>query len=241
MTEGDPTDVAKLAEPSEDIRASASIALVGRLLRESELKAHFLEDSDERRRMLASSGLSDGLGDDIREIFTRIPPKAMGRQAPSGHSAFSDGRRPDGWTDEMVKEWHSICMEPFKRIRYSFWLSIGMSAALFLIGSSLFAIATWRSAITGAADVGSLLIAGLGVVDFVALVYTRPLKDISRTLESTQRAGILSMSYLAGLPLIRQDSNSMRNLETLMKAVLMVEESRPSVSPESRNSRKAEA
>jgi hypothetical protein len=193
----------------------AALALVGRLLREDRLREAFLDDMDQRNRILRESNVTPDWGDDMLDALTRI------RHAPSpgGQSNVDQEKLPEGWSQEMVKEWHNTCLEPFRRIRYSFWLSMTMSSVLFVVGISLFAVAAARSVLSDTLDPGALLIGGLGVVDFIALVYTRPLKDVSRTLASTQRAGILAMTYLAGLPLLRGEATAMKNLETLMRIV----------------------
>jgi hypothetical protein len=206
----------------EDIdKTRAALYLIETLLRKPEQRLDFRSAKpDQRVALLERRGVPGELAGDILQLITRIPNlPAPPEPEPDDDDARRANGKPKSWTDDMVREWHKVSMEPFRRIRKAYLLSMMMSAVLFVVGITLFALAAGRALLEGSASSETLLIAGLGTVDFIALVYTRPLKDIAVSLAQTQRAGILAMTYHAGLPLLRGDEAALDNLERLTKLV----------------------
>lgn len=198
----------------------AALSVVEMLLRKSDVMSEFRLVESARSSLLDRHGVPAELSGDILQLITRIPRlPSQSDKAPDGREARPSEDKRWIWTQEMVNEWHQVSMEPFRRIRRAYILSMIMSAVLFIVGIALFAVAVERALLEGTTSSETLLIAGIGTVDFIALIYTRPLKDIAVNLTQAQRAGILAMTFHAGLPLIKGDGAALDNLERLTNLV----------------------
>jgi hypothetical protein len=117
-----------------------------------------------------------------------------------------------------------VLLEAFDHIRWSFWISLGMSVILFLLGMAFLGAAVFRSLSESTVSTATLTIAGLGIADFVLLFYSRPWKDISVNLSNSQQVRIIATSYLVGVALL-EDGDASKSLEQLTKrSVLLLEE-----------------
>lgn len=156
-----------------------------------------------------------GLPPEVRPAVLRILTTALQDVQP----ASSNGRART--FDEEREEWRRIQLRPFRHIQSAYRISMIMSTSLFTCGLVLFLLATVRAIAKGEADSSTLLIAGLGAADFIALIYTRPLKDVGNNLVATQRATMIASSYLGGLALVaRNDAEALERLESLLRSTI---------------------
>jgi hypothetical protein len=157
---------------------------------------------------------------DARRALLQVLTVARGSDGPTVPAHAANTQNAAAFDREQA-QWRKIGLRPFAQIKTAYFISAAMSVTLFLCGIILFVIAALRSMLQGTADSASLLIAGLGAVDFIALIYTRPLKDIASNLASTQRATMIASSYLGGLSLIDpHEAGALDRLEQLTKTAL---------------------
>lgn len=205
----------------ETEKLSALLNYVTYLLSKPEHRSRFLSASpDEQADLLDEQGIPRSAAADVLQLLNLIRPNLEHLQGDESAAQSRLGDRSPHLTAAQVKDWQRESMAPFRRIRNAYRLSMAMSAVLFVVGVSLFVIATGRALFEGTASSDALLIAGLGTIDFIALVYTRPLKDIAANLAQTQRAGVLLMTYHAGLSLLEDQGAAMSNLERLTRLVV---------------------
>jgi hypothetical protein len=105
--------------------------------------------------------------------------------------------------DESADDLKRTLLESYAYIRWTFWVSFGMSIVVFLVGLVLVGIAIARSIGEESISGGTLTIAGLGIADFLLLFYSKPWRDIAENLAKSQRIKMVATSYLAGLALTR--------------------------------------
>ncbi len=119
-----------------------------------------------------------------------------------------------------------MLLESFTHIRWSFWISLTMSVILFVVGLLFLGIAIYRSFAETTVSTSTLMIAGIGISDFVLLFYSKPWQDISINLSNSQQVKIIATSYLAGLSLLQNDKQQTFNRlkELAQNSVKMLEQ-----------------
>jgi hypothetical protein len=155
-----------------------------------------LRDQQEANAALKKLGLpeSDGVRADLLQIVGRIE-QLKGQELA----------QPDAAPNQpSLQETRRMLLESFGHIRVAFWISLGMSIILFLVGLVLVVIAVSRF-LRSDVSTATLTIAGLGMADFIVLFYTKPWKDVSANLSNSQRVRMIATSYLAGLSLLSED------------------------------------
>jgi len=134
----------------------------------------------------------------LRQFAKRLQFMAEG--APQETAAQDHGLRSgrgDAAFDRLV--W-----EPFRQIRWSFWISVIMSIAMFLIGTALMVVAAYQALGSSAVSLNSLAIGGLGLADFVILFLRRPWQDVGKNLANSQQMRMIVTSYLSSLHLLAE-------------------------------------
>jgi hypothetical protein len=180
-----------------------------------------LQDPGGYRSALAKLNLPESARSALLDIINRI--SQLANQAPPPDTSTG----PEGGPEEEAKrkQYERLLLETFDHIRWSFWISLGMSVILFLLGMIFLGSAIVRSLGESAVSTATLTIAGLGIADFVLLFYSRPWKDISLNLSNTQQVRIIATSYLVGLSFVRDAQHPSTALERLTKgSVGMLEE-----------------
>ena len=165
---------------------------------------------------------SGSIGEDLRKH--NVPPAAenglrqfakrlqivtaAAPETPTGSTgSVATGRQDDAF-DRLV--W-----EPFRQIRWSFWISVTMSIAMFLIGSALLIVAAYEAMSTRSVSMSSLAIGGLGLADFVILFLRRPWEDVGKNLANSQQMRMIVTSYLSSLHLLAERRQA--DIESLEK------------------------
>ena len=176
------------------------------------LKAVFLLIGDEKlQRKLqdqqqAGSALDRmGLPHQTRPALLDIVNKLSSQRANRG-----DTNPEPATVTASLTDVHRILLESFVHIRWSFWISIIMSAVLFLMGLVFLMTALMQSLNAQSVTSSTLTIAGLGLADFVLIFYTRPWKDVTTNLANSQQIRMIATSYLAGFALIRGGTKEQR-------------------------------
>ena len=108
-----------------------------------------------------------------------------------------------------------LVWEPFRQIRWSFWISVAMSVAMFLIGAALMVVAAYEAIGSSAVTLSSLAIGGLGLADFVILFLRRPWEDVGKNLADSQQMRMIVTSYLSSLHLLAERRQA--DIESLEK------------------------
>jgi hypothetical protein len=112
-----------------------------------------------------------------------------------------------------------ILYEPFDHIRWSYFISMGMSIIVFAVGVLFLAIALKEYFSEGTISTSTIKIAGLGIADFVLVFYSRPWRDISINLSNSQKMRMIAATYLAGMSLINLgDMKRFEALQSLTKS-----------------------
>lgn len=97
------------------------------------------------------------------------------------------------------KNAQKVVWESFSQMRLAFWISMGMSIVLFLIGLTLLTIAVVKAIPTRGVSASALTIGGLSLGDFLILFLRRPWQDISENLSNSQQVRMIVTSYLSSL------------------------------------------
>jgi hypothetical protein len=126
------------------------------------------------------------------QFMNEAAPKAAG-----GKTLSQSKEGEDAAFDQLV--W-----EPFRQIRWSFWISVTMSVAMFLIGTALMIIAVYEAMGSNAVSMSSLAIGGLGLADYVILFLRRPWEDVGKNLANSQQMRMIVTSYLSSLHLLAE-------------------------------------
>jgi hypothetical protein len=106
--------------------------------------------------------------------------------------------------------------DSYAHIRWAFWLSLAIAAALFVLGAILLVVAAATA--LGEDDLanGTILVAVLGLASLVLLFVTRPWGDVADHLADAQQVHIVAASYLAGSALAdRHDAEALGLLTQL--------------------------
>jgi hypothetical protein len=172
-----------------------------------------LKDPSRSDTILQDVGLppSPRIKNALRKLIDRIEyASSLQRELPSclepdkDSSSEKKGLHGENTSDGDLEK---LLLESFSYIRWSFWISLGMSGIIFLVGLGLLGIAISRFLTEKTVTTASLTIAGLGLADFLLLFYTRPWQDISANLANAHKIKIIGMSYFAGLTLVK-DKNA---------------------------------
>jgi len=134
----------------------------------------------------------------LRQFAKRLQIVMENAPGPAAEdTAGPRSRREDDAFDRLV--W-----EPFRQIRWSFWISVTMSIAMFLIGLVLMVVAVYQALGSSSVSITSLTIGGLGLADFVILFLRRPWEDVGKNLANSQQMRMIVTSYLSSLHLLAE-------------------------------------
>ncbi|MEN8150808.1 MAG: hypothetical protein ABFS86_13375 [Planctomycetota bacterium] len=93
----------------------------------------------------------------------------------------------------------------FRQLRTALRISHGMSILIFAMGFAFLGIAAWRAIAVPEGVGGTAVVAGIGVVQIVALFYRNPLRDVGRAVSNAQQSKMVLMTYMLGVSLIGED------------------------------------
>jgi hypothetical protein len=80
-----------------------------------------------------------------------------------------------------------------------------MSVCIFVMGILFLGIAAYRALAVPDGVGGTAVVAGIGVVQIVALFYRNPLRDVGRAVSNAQQSKMVLMTYMLGVSLIGED------------------------------------
>lgn len=163
-----------------------------KLLRRPQL-AEELKAMDTSTAARAELGVSEPMAKSLRDILLLLPVGTAPGQSDQG---------PFQKTNESVDFALSMLKSSSGHVRRTVALTTAMSVVMFVIGSALLIVAVIR-ALGGSTGFGTTAaIAGVGVVQIVALFYRNPLRDIADASATAQRTNVAVMSYVLGIGLI---------------------------------------
>jgi hypothetical protein len=145
----------------------------------------------------------------LRQFAKRLQLRA--ESAPKAAADKNNSQRNEGEDAAFDR----LVWEPFRQIRWSFWISVTMSVAMFLIGTALMIVAVYEALRSSAVSMSSLAIGGLGLADFVILFLRRPWEDVGKNLANSQQMRMIVTSYLSSLHLLHERRQS--DIESLEK------------------------
>jgi len=90
----------------------------------------------------------------------------------------------------------------FRQLRTAFRISLVMSVSLFGMGMVFLGIAAYRALAVPGGVGTTAVVAGVGVVQIVALFYRNPLRDVGRAVSNAQQSKMAIMSYMLGVSLV---------------------------------------
>ena len=158
-------------------------------------------------RFVKSSNVEEDL------IKHHVPPVATNglRQFAKRMQIMTEGAGKEEVTDNDSRHsereddaFDRLVWEPFRQIRWSFWISVTMSIAMFLIGTALMVVAVYEALGSSAVSMSSLAVGGLGLADFVILFLRRPWEDVGKNLANSQQMRMIVTSYLSSLHLLAE-------------------------------------
>ncbi len=179
-------------------------------------------DSAERRKLQQKHGLSDAAMLSLDKLLERL--QLRGKGAAETRQPDVSSKRAVG--QDEAERFRRIIWDSFQHIRWSFWISILMSIALFVIGAALIGIAVMKALGPGEMTIETLTIGGLGLGDFLILFLRRPWEDVGKNLSNTQQVRIIVTSYLSSLSLIQQQRSADLKLlaEVTANSVKMIQD-----------------
>lgn len=196
-----------------ELSPSDALVLARRVLNDDELSRLVQEDPTAASTTLeVDSDTVRGLQYVINAANSRSVDFAGG----SGGGAGGENPSPGGSTE--IRE---LMLEPYGHIRQTFYVLVGMSVTMFLVGVALMVVAAVRAADQSEVTAETLALAGVGLADLTVLFYRRPWLDVLRSLSNTQQTRMVSTTYLAGLSLIRDGDDAAISALSKMTAELV--------------------
>src|SRR5207247_591933 len=92
--------------------------------------------------------------------------------------------------------------ESFQPLHHAYVISMVMSVTIFTMGIDFLVLSAVRSVLDPTTVGTSSVIAGVGLVQILALFYKNPLIEIGRAVSNSQQAKIAVTSYLVGISLV---------------------------------------
>lgn len=138
--------------------------------------------------------------------------EAMAKEVLNVLRDFDQPRTPDAAVEDMrtrtkqsMDEAQVFLDNSFRQLRTTLWISHGMSILIFLMGVLFLGIAAYRAIAVPDGVGGTAVVAGIGVVQIVALFYRNPLRDVGRAVSNAQQSKMVLMTYMLGVSLIGED------------------------------------
>jgi hypothetical protein len=180
-----------------------------------------LKDQEHYPEALQELTLPDEAWKPLLHLLTRVEclqSQAAGRDQPAASRQPPDEEVDHAGHHTRYDSYEKTQLEAFDHIRAAFWISIGMSVGLFLVGLGLTGFAIYEATLQTSVSASALTIGGLGLADFVLLFFRRPWQDISVDLSNSQQVRTITTTYLVGLALIqRRDNQRLQMLDKLTK------------------------
>ena len=184
-----------------------------RLMARPQLRERFmeLETTDEVCREL---DLTEEMANELKLVMSGFGASVGGEST----AAADDNRGAslnalDTRALDQVNSAEDYLNRSFNQLRAGARILMAMSVTLFIIGVGFLVIAAIRAFTHPESAQVTGVIAGIGIVQIVALFYRNPLRDISRSISNAQQAKMIIMSYMLGVGLIGR-SLSGRNTES---------------------------
>jgi len=172
-----------------------------RLLGNADLRAK-LEDEATRVAACERLKITEAMAKEILNVLGELRPAAAAPAAAEPDEAVRDLRTR---TKASMDEAQTFLDNSFRQLRTTLWISHGMSVLIFLMGILFLAIAAYRAVMVPDGVGGTAVVAGIGVVQIVALFYRNPLRDVGRAVSNAQQSKMVLMTYMLGVSLIGED------------------------------------
>ena len=194
----------------------AAVRAVSALASRPELREALKSDA-EHATALQELRLPESSRPELLHLVTRLEGMEMRAAAEAGaRGEAGDSGAVAAEAEAARRRDERMQLEAFDHIRQSFYVALGMSIALFLIGLALMIIAVNRAMREGDVSSSTLTIAGMGLADFALLFFRQPWKDVAVNLANAQRTRTVATTYLVGLALLqRKDQPGLEMLEKL--------------------------
>jgi hypothetical protein len=181
----------------EDWRAYSRAAR--RLLENPGMRTRFeqIETSDEVAHEL---DLSIDMATELKVLLGRFGPD--GRNQDGIEPTIAGLERRIQRSEDAVDSAQEFLTRSLQQLRIGARILMGMSLALFAIGLSFLVVAGVRSVTHPESAEVTAVIAGIGIVQIVALFYRNPLRDISQAIAGAQQAAIVLMTYTLAVGLM---------------------------------------
>ena len=149
-------------------------------------------------------GISQDMASDLKNVLLLI-------RAQSDESSEQSTTALEREAEKAIGSATEFLASSFRQLRNAARLSLAMSVTMFLVGVAFLVIAAIRS-FTDPQTVGTTaVVAGIGIVQLVALFYRHPLRDIARASSNAQQAQMAVMSYILGVALVGESAYNSRS------------------------------
>ena len=195
-----------------------TLKAVLRLLGNEQLQKN-LGDEEHFLESLRAMEMPESARGELLNLLNRV--ERLQARATAQTVPVNTNRPPQALAVVQDDRYEKMQLEAFDHIRTSFWVALGMSIGLFLIGLAVFQAVRETSISTA-----TLTVAGLGLADFVLLFFRRPWQDVSVNLSNSQQVRTIATSYLVGLALLqRGDTKSLELLSALTeRSIVMLQQ-----------------
>jgi hypothetical protein len=173
--------------------------------------------------------VTQDMADELKNILLAIEQvrAAQSVSSPAASSTDDDASRMRSKTLDSIGKTQEFLDTSFGQLRTAYRVSLAMSVSLFVAGITFLAIAVIRSFTHPEGVTGTAVVAGIGIVQIVALFYRNPLRDVGRTVSDAQKSRMAIMSYMLGVSLVgesvyhgKQTDEALRRLAELTHGAL---------------------
>lgn len=204
-----------MSTPETEKAMFSTIGALTALVAKPELREALKSEAD-HRTALEALRLPESARPELLHLVTRLERIEERAAAPAAGGQGAPDRAAQAELSRERSREEQMQLEAFDHIRQSFYVAMGMSIALFLVGLALIIIAVSRAVREGDVSSSTLTIAGLGLADFALLFFRQPWKDVAVNLANAQRTRTVATTYLVGLGLLyRKDQAGLEMLEKL--------------------------
>ena len=140
------------------------------------------------------------MAEELKQVLMAIPSLPVNPPIPG--STHDEAATIRSKTLSSIDKAQEFLDSSFGQLRTAYRVSLVMSVSLFAAGMVFLAIAAIRSFTHPEAITGTVVAAGIGVVQIVALFYRNPLRDVGRAVSNAQQSKMAIMSYMLGVSLV---------------------------------------
>ena len=186
-----------LASETKPAATYGEFARALRQLIERPALADKLMDRETRRQAMEDLHIAN---DD--DVYCEILNVLMSLEGRAKQDSQPDSQHHPSAPNSEVNDARDFMAASFQQLHHAYVISMVMSVTIFTMGIAFLVLSAVRSVLDPTTVGTSSVIAGVGLVQILALFYKNPLIEIGRAVSNSQQAKIAVTSYLVGISLV---------------------------------------